>query len=144
MGSWTAQFSTSLPQDAPAVDLHPVGLVETLPVPLNSAPPPVSVSPRPAGWRRRMRWLLLLALVAAGTAVYFWQRVVTVPLPQGIVASNGRLEATEIDIAAKLAGRIETVLVQEGDFVERDQIVARMDTSVLRAQLREARSRAGA
>src|SRR5262249_55027554 len=48
------------------------------------------------------------------------------------------LEATEIDIATKLAGRIDAVLIQEGDFVERGQVVARMDTSVLKAQLREA------
>ena len=54
--------------------------------------------------------------------------------------SNGRLEAIHIDIATKLAGRIEAVLVREGDFVETGQVVARMDTSVLRAQLREAQA----
>jgi HlyD family secretion protein len=73
---------------------------------------------------------------------YFWLNPPKPPLPAGIISANGRLEAIEIDIAAKLAGRIEAVLVQEGDFVERGQVVARMDTSVLRAQLREARAEA--
>jgi len=51
---------------------------------------------------------------------------------------NGRIEATQIDIAAKLPGRIKEVLVNEGDFVEAGQVVARMDTQVLEAELRQA------
>lgn len=56
----------------------------------------------------------------------------------GIVSANGRIEATEIDVAAKNAGRIEAIFVDEGDFVSAGQVVARMDTDVLQAQLREA------
>ena len=111
--------------------------------------PVVAVHPRvPAQLPKRSRlrgltpWLLLAILLGGGVATYFWMNPPKAPLPPGIIASNGRLEATEIDIAAKLAGRIEAVLVQEGDFVERGQVVARMDTSVLRAQLREARAEA--
>ncbi len=40
---------------------------------------------------------------------------------------NGRIEATEIDIATKTAGRIETINVKEG-FVKEGQELARMDT----------------
>ncbi|MBN1142762.1 MAG: HlyD family efflux transporter periplasmic adaptor subunit [Deltaproteobacteria bacterium] len=58
--------------------------------------------------------------------------------PDHIASGNGRLEATEIDVAAKLPGRIQAILVREGDFVTAGQVVARMDTEVLRAQLREA------
>lgn len=86
------------------------------------------------------RWALLAALLIGGLSAYYWKHYSVSPLPAGIASSNGRLEATEIDIATKLPGRIDTVLVQEGDFVERGQIVARMDTSVLQAQLREARA----
>jgi HlyD family secretion protein len=85
------------------------------------------------------KWILLAALVAiVGVGSYFWWDLSRPTLPAGIIASNGRLEATQIDIDTKLAGRIESVLIQEGDFVERGQIVARMDTTVLRAQLHEA------
>jgi HlyD family secretion protein len=44
----------------------------------------------------------------------------------------------QIDIAAKTAGRLTTVLVNEGDFVTAGQVLAQMDTDVLQAQLREA------
>ncbi len=93
-------------------------------------------------WRRVAKWLLLAAAgVVIGGAYVFWH-LTEKPLPAGIVASNGRLEAIEIDISTKLAGRIEAVLLQEGDFVDAGQVVARMDTSVLRAQLREAQAQA--
>ncbi|NOZ43505.1 MAG: HlyD family efflux transporter periplasmic adaptor subunit [Alphaproteobacteria bacterium] len=59
-------------------------------------------------------------------------------LPEGFAEGNGRLEATEFDIATKLAGRLTEVLVKEGDFVNRNQIVARMDTTTLEARLRQA------
>jgi HlyD family secretion protein len=59
-------------------------------------------------------------------------------IPQGFVKGNGRLEATEVDIATKLSGRLAEVLVKEGDFVNKDQVVAKMDTTTLQAQLRQA------
>jgi HlyD family secretion protein len=59
-------------------------------------------------------------------------------VPQGFVKGNGRLEATEVDIATKLSGRLAEVLVKEGDFVDKNQIVAKMDTTTLEAQLRQA------
>lgn len=56
----------------------------------------------------------------------------------GLASGNGRIEAVEIDVAAKTAGRIKDILVNEGDFVTAGQIVAHMDTGVLEAQRREA------
>ena len=44
----------------------------------------------------------------------------------------------EIDISAKVAGRIGDILVDEGDFVTAGQELARMDTAQLAAQLRQA------
>jgi HlyD family secretion protein len=85
-------------------------------------------------------WLLRVALVAAVAAAGFfaWHTFRPQGLPAGFVSGNGRIEATEIDIAAKIAGRIREVLVNEGDFVTAGQVVARMDTAVLEAQRREA------
>ena len=103
--------------------------------------PSVETPPIERTTRRRVaRNWLTVGLLAIGVVVggYIWLRLSAPAFPAGIAVSNGRLEAIHIDIATKLAGRIETVLVREGDFVETDQVVARMDTSVLRAQLREA------
>lgn len=105
----------------------------------SGAPAEVEIATARGATRRRVaRWVLLIAVGLAGVGAYLRFHDSAQPLPAGIVASNGRLEAIEIDISTKLAGRIETVLMQEGDFVEAGQVVARMDTSVLRAQLREA------
>lgn len=61
-------------------------------------------------------------------------------IPLGFVKGNGRLEATEVDIATKSSGRLIEVLVKEGDFVQKNQLVAKMDTTALDAQLRQAES----
>jgi HlyD family secretion protein len=55
-------------------------------------------------------------------------------------AGNGRIESTEVDIATKSAGRVREVLVKEGDFVESGQVVARMDTQTLEAELHQLRA----
>ena len=59
-------------------------------------------------------------------------------LPEHLTVGNGRLEATEIDVATKLAGRLAGVLAREGDIVEQGAVVARLDTATLEAQQRQA------
>src|SRR5258708_11496429 len=59
-------------------------------------------------------------------------------LPVGIVSGNGRVEAEEIDIDTKFAGRVIERLVDEGDMVTAGQVVARMDTRDLEASLKAA------
>jgi HlyD family secretion protein len=58
----------------------------------------------------------------------------------GFVSGNGRVEATEIDLATKLGGRVEAILVNEGDFVHAGQLLAKMRIDVLSAQRDEARA----
>jgi HlyD family secretion protein len=60
--------------------------------------------------------------------------------PVGIVQTNGRIEATQIDVAAKYAGRLATVTVNEGDDVAAGQVIARISSPEYEAQLRGARS----
>jgi HlyD family secretion protein len=61
-------------------------------------------------------------------------------LPEGFVSSNGRTESTEVDITTKFGGRLEQVLVKEGDPVKSGQILARLETRELEAQLRRAQA----
>jgi HlyD family secretion protein len=63
-------------------------------------------------------------------------------LPAGFASGNGRIEATEYDIATKRPGRISTVAVREGDMVEAGQVLAAMDTRDLEADLHEAEAQA--
>lgn len=64
-----------------------------------------------------------------------WQKLGGKRLPDGIAAANGRIEADEILVSAKLAGRVSEVLVNEGDTVDAGAVIARMDTSELDAEL---------
>jgi len=45
-------------------------------------------------------------------------------MPEGIAKTNGRIEATQIDISAKYAGRLSSVNVNEGDEVTAGQEIA--------------------
>ena len=60
--------------------------------------------------------------------------------PEGIAKTNGRIEATEIDVAPKYAGRLESVDVEEGDEVKAGQVVARISSPEYEAQLRNAQA----
>ncbi|MEG4316987.1 HlyD family efflux transporter periplasmic adaptor subunit [Pseudomonas sp. FIP_A4] len=82
--------------------------------------------------------LVLAALAAVGLIV--WSELRPDGLGEGFASGNGRIEATEIDVATKLGGRIREIAVDEGDFVQPGQVLARMDTEVLDAQLNQARA----
>ncbi len=88
-------------------------------------------------YRKLLLWALV-ALLAGGGAMLAWRHFRSPELPPGFAMGNGRIEATEIDIATKLPGRITEVLAKEGDTVQAGQIVARMDTQTLAAELRQA------
>ena len=115
-------------------DTHPVHPLvptrtEALPVPVHA--------PRP----KRRWWPLLLLLVViggAGGGGYLWWQHTHPPLPVGISYGNGRIEADEIDIATKYAGRIAELLADIGDMVTPGQVVARMDTRDLQQSLSKA------
>jgi HlyD family secretion protein len=93
-------------------------------------------SRRRLAWRRIAILLLIVAIGGAGGAIY-WLKYSRPSLPAGIVSGNGRLEADEIDISTKFAGRVAEILVDEGDRVKAGQVVARMDTSDLEASLKK-------
>ena len=89
---------------------------------------------------KRYQWLLRIAVVIAAAAILYglWRFLQPDALPEGLVSGNGRIEAVEIDIATKTAGRVEDITVNEGDFVTEGEVLAQMDTDVLEAQLRQA------
>lgn len=82
--------------------------------------------------------LALIVIAIAGAGYFAWNKWLHPGLPEGIASGNGRIEATEIDIATKTAGRIREILADEGDFVTAGQVLARMDTDQLQAQRRQA------
>jgi HlyD family secretion protein len=98
---------------------------------------PVPVTPPKATKRRRLRVAagsLAVLLIAGGGSYYWWQH--THPrLPIGISFGNGRIEADEVDIDTKYAGRVLELLADIGDMVKPGQVVARMDTRDIQQSL---------
>lgn len=88
---------------------------------------------------------ILAALVLLRLVIFGPQRVQGVPLvKQDIVAQvygNGTVEAkVVVNVASKITGRIVTVGADQGEMVTRGQVLARLDTSELEAQHRQARA----
>ena len=98
---------------------------------------------------RLKRWTpwLLLALIAAGGAFLWSQkdpaatvRYTTKPAQEGdlivTVTATGTLEPTnQVDVGSELSGIIRTVAVDYNDRVKVGQVLARLDTAKLQAQV---------
>jgi HlyD family secretion protein len=97
-----------------------------------------------------------VAPLAVGSAG-FWGEIIFVPtahaqsmmqhiltrlrgerLSPGIVKSNGRIEATQVDISSKYPGRLAEVSVEEGSDVTQGQVVAKISSPEYEARLRAA------
>jgi HlyD family secretion protein len=61
-------------------------------------------------------------------------------MPKGIEKTNGRIEATLVDVSAKYAGRLADITVEEGSEVTEGQVVGRVSSPEYEAQLRAAQS----
>lgn len=114
---------------------------ETLPAIAEPALAPALALGKPKS-KIRFRLLLFVGLlaIAAGAGWAYWRRFRVPPLPAGIVWSNGRIDAEEIDIDTKFAGRVAKLYVDEGDMVKAGQTIARMDTQDLEATLKKDQS----
>jgi HlyD family secretion protein len=82
----------------------------------------------------------LLTLGIIGIGAYVVQYLNKPKLLDSLASGNGRIEATEFDIATKLPGRVVEVSVQEGDDVKRDQVLAKLDTTELDTRLKQAQA----
>ena len=125
---------------APA--LQSVAPVVPAPTPTVPSATPVSSSPKTKIAPPLKKQLLMTGIPAAvlliGLTIYF---VLKPSGPgKGFASGNGRIEATEIDVATKLAGRVQNVMVNEGDFVQIGEPLAQMETDVLDAQRAEAQA----
>ncbi len=88
-----------------------------------------------------VRKIIPVILLAAAGAYFAWNAWLGDGHTEGLSSGNGRIEATEVDVATKLAGRIDDILVREGDFVTAGQPLAHMQVRSLQAQRDEAEAR---
>ncbi|WP_233166626.1 HlyD family secretion protein [Archangium sp. Cb G35] len=89
--------------------------------------------------KKGFKWILVVAVVAVAALLGFryWKGKQSA-LPEGIASGNGRLEAKLVDVAAKEPLRVLELLVDEGAIVQPGQVLGRLDTTTLQAQLTEA------
>jgi len=106
------------------VSLFAVGGVP-LPWPLTHSPLPATLWPT-AQAKSKFQSLL--------------DRVLGRSMPDGIYKTNGRIEATQVDVAAKYPGRLVDINVEEGSEVKAGQVVGRISSPEYEAQLRAAQS----
>jgi HlyD family secretion protein len=78
-----------------------------------------------------MIWIVLL-LVAAGAAYYFYRDAHRTPTDR--IEVSGNIELTEVNIAFKTPGKLIERTVDEGDAVKKGQLIARLDRDQLLAQ----------
>ena len=104
--------------------------------------------------RHLLRWLLVLLviLLLGGGALFWLQRgsesavhYQTAEVTRGdlmvTVTATGTLEpVNQVDVGSELSGIIETVAVDFNDRVQRGQVLARLDTDRLQAQVLESRA----
>ena len=85
---------------------------------------------------KRTITIIIVIAAAAGIAWYAYHEYqVNQELAHPkFYSGNGRLEATEVYVSAKLAGRIDKVMVKEGDLVRIGDKLVQMQTNVLEAQ----------
>jgi HlyD family secretion protein len=89
--------------------------------------------------KKWLKWVVLV-LVLGLAAVFAWKHYAATGEEQ-VASGNGRIEATEIDIDAKLPARIRDIKVDEGDFVKAGEAIVLMDTDTLQAQVWEAKAK---
>src|SRR5262249_45780556 len=122
------------------------------------AAPPQGGGAGPRRHPKLKRWLIVAAVVLVLAGVGFawakytgtdlrasltaaWHRLMGNDVPKGFAQTNGRPEATKIYITTKAPLRVESILAREGDRAEPGQVLARMDTRTLQAQLRQAEAK---
>jgi len=90
--------------------------------------------------------ITIVVIAVAAVAFFGWQfwQSRQNALPSGIASGNGRIEAKLIDASAKEPLRVKEILVDEGDLVRPGQVLVRLDTITLDAQLAEARAQVAA
>ena len=86
--------------------------------------------------------IALVVIAVAGLSVYSIKSYMdnAIYRDPAFASGNGRLEATEVNIAAKNSEKVEKVLVDDGDYVKKGQLLAKMQTNVLEAQLAQAKA----
>lgn len=82
--------------------------------------------------------ILLVLAVGGGYLALQWWKERTI-FPEGLIQANGRIEGDLISVSTKFMGRVQTLLVREGDTVKRGQVMVQLDDIQIHAQVEQSR-----
>ena len=79
---------------------------------------------------KRILLIVIIAVIIAGLLYYYF----TQDQKEGndFIKVSGNIETTEVNVGFKIPGRIVSLLVQEGDWVENGKVLAKLDDEDLR------------
>lgn len=76
-----------------------------------------------------------VVLVVVAIAVLIWQQAKPEP-----TILTGMVEVKEVDVASKIPGRIDTILVKKGQVVHKGQLLARLESKEIDAKVAQAKA----
>ncbi len=98
-------------------------------------------TPGPPVARRRWRWLLVAVVVVALLGGAGWYLAAQDGEVQELLLLQGNVDVRQVNLAFKVAGRIETLAVDEGDSVKAGQVLATLDKRYFQDDLRLVQAR---
>ncbi|MFB3881260.1 MAG: efflux RND transporter periplasmic adaptor subunit [Armatimonadota bacterium] len=87
---------------------------------------------------RKARYVAVLAAVILIAAIVVWRTRERGGPPSDQLYGNGIIETIEVDVSAKVAGKLTSLRVDEGDSVRTGDLIAELDSGELVAQVQRA------
>ncbi len=91
-----------------------------------------------------VRIIILLLILGVGGGVYYWKYQPGQNLPGNTVTLYGNIDLRTVQLSFNEQELVKEILVDEGDMVEKDQLLATLRDKRLLAQLQEAEAMAAA
>ena len=81
---------------------------------------------------------IILVLIVTISGYFAYGLIGHEPLPEGLIQANGRIEGDHVSVASKLPGRVQSLMVREGDAVSAGQTLVQLDDAQTQAQVAQA------
>lgn len=84
--------------------------------------------------------IILILLMSTGVVFYNFALKKEKTINPNLITANGTLEFTEINISSEVNGKIEKVNIEEGQQVKENQVIAIINSDILKAQLLQSKA----
>ena len=91
-------------------------------------------------WTKIIIITLFVIIVGGGALAAWWFYGRDIPLPDGLIQANGRIEGDHYIVAGKVFGRIVKLGAREGDSVKKGQMMVQLDDAQVSARVTQAKA----